>query len=93
MEKTEEQKMSCSHKHEVNETRKRSLVKAISFRIIEFAVDVVILLSLMRSGLPELVIAGLGAMLVESSCGVGYYFWERLWNRIDWGREVKDIEE
>lgn len=85
--------MNHHHKHEVNETRKRSLAKAISFRIIEFVVDVIILLILIRSGLPELVIAGLGAMLVESSCGVGYYFWERLWNRINWGREVKDVEE
>jgi len=45
----------------------------------------------MRSGLPELIVAGLGAISVEASCGIGYYFWERLWNRISWGREVEDI--
>jgi len=53
------------HEHEVNETRKRSLVKAISFRIIEFVVDVIILLILIRSGLPELMIAGIGVCLLN----------------------------
>ena len=85
--------MGCVHscKHRVNETRKRSLIKAVSFRIIEIIVDVVILVGLMRTGLPELVIAGAGAISVEASCGIGYYLWERLWNRIDWGREIEDI--
>lgn len=85
--------MSChGHDHKVNETRKRSLVKAISFRIIEIVVDIVLLYSLMQTDLPELIIAGLGAVAVEASCGIGYYLWERLWNMIDWGREVKIVK-
>lgn len=83
----------CSHNHEhqVNETRKRSLVKAVTFRILEVVIDVFIILACMRSGFPELVVAGVGAISVEASCGIGYYFWERLWNKISWGREVKDV--
>jgi len=85
--------MSCSHDHKykVNETRKSSLVKAISFRIIEVIVDIFILFGLIKTGLPALFIAGVGAIAVEASCGIGYYLWERLWNRINWGREVKNI--
>jgi len=86
--------VSCSHtlhSHEVNETKRRSLVKTISFRIIEVVADVLIIYSLLQTGLPELVIAGAGAIAVEASCGIGYYLWERLWNRISWGREVRDI--
>jgi len=86
--------MNCQyHKHKVNESRKRSLVKAISFRIIEVIADVVILLALMRTGLPAIVIAGAGALAVEASCGIGYYLWERLWNRINWGREITSVKE
>ena len=79
----------CQHvSHKVNETRKRSLVKTISFRVIEVIMDILIILTLIRSGLPELMIAGICAISVEASCGIGYYIWERLWNRIDWGRIV-----
>ena len=83
--------MACHHRHKVNETRKRSLTKTISFRIIEIIVDVFILLGLMKTGMPELMIAGVGAISVEATCGVGYYIWERLWNRISWGRIIEDI--
>jgi len=85
--------MSCSHDHKykVNETRKRSLVKAISFRIIEIIVDIFILFGLIKTGLPALFIAGVGAIVIEAFCGIGYYLWERLWNRINWGREVENV--
>jgi len=66
-------------------------VKAISFRVIEIIADILILLGLMQTELPELLIAGVGALAVEASCGVGYYLWERLWNRINWGRSVVDV--
>ena len=73
--------------------QENSLTKTISFRIIEIIVDVFILLGLMKTGMPmpELMIAGVGAISVEAACGVGYYIWERLWNRISWGRIIKDI--
>lgn len=81
----------CQHtRQKVNETKKRSLMKTVSFRIIEVVMDIIIILALLQSGLPELIIAGAGAILVESSCGIGYYIWERLWNRIDWGRIIID---
>lgn len=80
----------CQHSHKVNETRRRSLVKTISFRVIEIIMDILLIIACMRSGLPELMIASMAAISVEASCGIGYYIWERLWNRIDWGRIIFD---
>lgn len=81
-----------NHDHKVNETRARSVAKAVSFRIIEIIMDMIIIIACIRSGLPELMVAGISAISVEASCGIGYYFWERLWNRINWGRVVEDVQ-
>jgi len=68
----------------VYETRKRSLLKAISFRIIEIAVDTAIL-SIFVS--PPVAI-GL-AVALEGICFLLHFGFERIWNKIDYGRQVK----
>lgn len=87
--------MICSHGHnqEINETRKRSIVKSLSFHIVQMVVDAIILLTMIRADFPPEVIAGAGAVIVEVVCFGGYYLWERLWNRIKWGREIKSIKK
>jgi len=88
--------MSCHHDHTVNETRTRSLLKAISGRIIEVTVGALVfgtLLSFLVPGMQNPYIAGLGLNIVEETiCFVVSYFTDRAWNKIQWGREVEDIE-
>ena len=68
----------------VNETRKRSLLKAVSFRIIEIAVDTLILSFFVA---PTIAL-GLSVAL-ELTCLTLHYFFERIFNHIDYGREIK----
>ena len=67
----------------VNETKKRSLLKAVSFRLVEVAVDTLILSFFVR---PE-VAFGLAAGL-EGICLLLHYLFERVWNKTDYGREI-----
>ena len=68
----------------IHETRKRSLVKAVSYRIIEVLVDTVIL-----SFFVELQVAFWLAVGLEGMCLLLHYIFERIWNRIDYGRYIK----
>ena len=67
----------------INETRKRSLLKAVSFRIVEIAVSTGIL-SLFVA--PE-VAFGL-AVGIELICFILHYICERIWNKISYGRNI-----
>ena len=67
----------------VNETRKRSLLKAISFRILEVAIDAVIL-SIFVS--PQLAVTL--AVILEGLCLALHFGFERVWNRIEYGRHI-----
>ena len=67
----------------VNESRKRSLLKAVSFRIIEVAIDTAILSYFVSAP----VAFGLSVGL-EVLCLLSHYIFERLFNRINYGREV-----
>jgi len=67
----------------VCETKKRSLVKAISFRIIEVAIDTLIL-----SFFIPVPIAFVLAMAVEGICFALHFAFERVWNKIDYGRHI-----
>ena len=69
----------------INETRKRSLLKAVSFRLIEIALDSLIL-SIFVS--PRIAITL--AIVLEGLCLALHYGFERLWNRTDYGRHVKE---
>ena len=68
----------------VNETKKRSLLKAVSFRIIEIIVDSAIL-----SVFVDIQIAIGLAITLEVVCLILYYLFERIWNKTDYGREIK----
>ena len=67
----------------INETRKRSFLKAVSFRVIEVIVDALIL-SIFVS--PKIAI-GL-AIGLELLCLGLHYGFERIWNRIPYGRHI-----
>ena len=67
----------------VTETRKRSLFKAISFRIIEIAIDTFIL-----SIFIDLHVALGLAIVLELTCLLLHFLFERVWNRIDYGRNI-----
>ena len=67
----------------INETRKRSLLKAVSFRLLEIAIDTLIL-SVFVS--PKLAL-GL-AVALECICLALHYIFERAWNRVSYGRHI-----
>jgi len=67
----------------INETRKRSLLKAISFRGLEIALDTIIL-----SIFVELKTAIWLALLLEGLCLALHYGFERIWNKSQYGRHV-----
>lgn len=83
------------HHHEVNETRKRSLLKAVSGRIIEITIGTLVqgfLLSLL--GVPSPYELGFIMTLIEeTTCFCICFINERIWNKIDWGRNVVDIKD
>lgn len=67
----------------VYETRKRSLLKAISFRIIEIAID-----SLILSFFVTIPVAVGLAIAIEATCFLLHFVFERVWNKIDYGRHI-----
>jgi len=67
----------------INETRKRSLLKAVSFRILEIAIDAIIL-SIFVS--PQLAVTL--AVLLEGLCLGLHFGFERVWNKIEYGRHI-----
>ena len=67
----------------INETRKRSLLKAVSFRIIEIALD-----SLILSWFVSIELAVVLAVILEGLCLALHYGFERGWNRISYGRQI-----
>jgi len=75
----------------VHETKKRSLAKAISFRAIEIAIDTLIF----SFFIPDLKIALGLALVVEGICFGLHFGFERIWNRINYGRTVykRDCEQ
>jgi len=64
-----------------HETRKRSLLKAITFRVIEIAIDTIILSFFV---VPHVAI-GL-AVGMECICFILHYLFERIWNKVNWGK-------
>lgn len=75
----------CNKKLKVNETRLRSLLKAAGFRIFETLVDTLFL----RLFIESLVLSFLIAISIEFLCFLSYFMWERIWNKIPFGREIK----
>ena len=75
--------MTTVEKLKVHETKLRSLLKAISFRIIEISVDTFILSFFVT---PQVAL-GL-AISLELICFLLHFGFERIWNRIDFGRKI-----
>ena len=68
-----------------NAEKKRSLVKAITFRIIVLATDSIVIYAITRK--LELT-AGL-VVFTNIASTVEYFFHERAWNKIGWGRDTE----
>jgi len=67
----------------VYETRKRSLLKAVSFRILEIGLDTLIL-----SIFVSLHLAVTLAVILELLCLGLHFVFERGWNKIEYGRHI-----
>jgi len=67
----------------VYETKKRSLIKAVSFRVIEIAVD-----SLILSFFVTPAVAISLAVVIEGLCLSAHFIFERIWNKINYGRHI-----
>ena len=89
--------MGCSHNHShrVNETRKRSLLKAILGRIVEITIGTLIFGTILTFiGIPYPYELGFGLNVAEETlCFLVTYGTERIWNKISWGRTVEDVNE
>lgn len=83
------------HKHKVNESKTRSLLKTVSARILEIILDTIIVGSIYNFfKIPHAYELAAGiSILIEILCALVNYINERLWNKVQWGREVMDIEE
>jgi uncharacterized membrane protein len=73
----------------MKETRKRSILKSITWRLICIVVSV--LTSFVLTGKWDIAIA-IGT-LYNAITMILYYFHERLWNRVNWGCERPLNEE
>jgi len=65
----------------IMETRKRSLVKSIFYRMTTIILDIGILSFFVSN----LLIAGITSILFELTHSIYYYCYERIWSRIKWG--------
>jgi uncharacterized membrane protein len=68
----------------MNETRKRSLTKSISWRIICIVVSILIAYFLTN----ELDLAATIGTVYNAITMILYYFHERIWNKIKWGAKL-----
>ena len=68
----------------IHETRRRSLVKAVSFRIISISLDTLILATFL-----ELDRAFGLAVVLEGACFLAHYSFERIADKIQWGRYIE----
>jgi len=67
----------------MRETRVRSLTKSVSWRLIGIAMQVAITYGFIRNWSDTLGITG----IFQTLRFILYYFHERMWERIRWGRE------
>ncbi len=70
--------------------KRRSFAKAVSWRAIALASDFTIIFFFIKKALPSLGIAltAVGIALASNTIStIIYYFHERVWNRVEWGKE------
>jgi len=78
-----------SNVQHVEETLRRSIVKTISYRVIILILDFVAIY--LFTGQMKL---ALGFMILSNIyTTVGYFFHERIWDKIKWGIKVKKVYE
>lgn len=70
-------------KLKIYETKKRSLIKSASFRVIEVIIDSLILSFFIT---PAIAIGV--AIAIEGICWGAQYVSERIWNKINYGRHI-----
>lgn len=71
-------------KNRQDETLRRSIVKTVSYRIIILIIDFISIY--LFTGQVKI---ALGFMLISNTYStVGYYFHERIWNKIKWGKVI-----
>jgi hypothetical protein len=68
----------------VHETKMRSFLKTMGFRIVEVLIDT-LLLQTINPSIQENILMSIGIELV---CWLLGFIWERLWNLTDFGREI-----
>jgi len=89
--------LKCEHNHRVEDTRKRSLLKALTGNGFEVLFDTIIMASFfifIGIKAPDAIGIGFGlSICTEILCFITNYFNDRLWNKTQWGRKVIDIEE
>jgi adenylylsulfate kinase len=73
----------------MRETKKRSLVKGISYRL-QATVATSLLVYLIIGEIDLALQIGLADSVVKLAI---YFFNERLWNKVDWGYETKTIKK
>lgn len=87
--------MNCSHdhRHRVNETRKRSVIKAVTGRIVEITIGTLVQGTILNKlGFQSPYEYGfLMTVIEELLCFTICLINERIWNKINWGREVEDV--
>ncbi len=67
------------------ETRERSFVKTVVYRIIIIIADFIFLYVLTR----QVALSAFVMVVSNLYTAAGYYLYERIWNKISWGRIIK----
>ncbi len=65
------------------ETRKRSITKSVTFRVLVIISDLVMIYALTRKVFATIAIT----VFTNIASTVFYFLHERLWNKISWGRQ------
>lgn len=87
--------MTLKHKHKVYDTHKRSMLKALTARLLEIFIDTLCIGGVLHlTEIPNAFQLGFSfAVVTEALCALVTYINDRIWNRFQWGREVVDIEK
>ena len=64
----------------LNETRKRTIIKTVTYRVVMFLMS----LSIVYILFGDILLSGVATILGVITGSIYYYFHERLWNKISW---------
>ena len=84
-------------KYRVEESKKRSILKSLTASCSEIFFDVILFSFLLQLlGIPHLESIGMGlgiSLMDEAICCLTFYFNERVWNRLQFGRRIVSSKE